>query len=212
MRIVAYCCVVFLCIFNSCYAEQVHVPLHQEETLNADRAGIDELWEFVKKITNSSNIPPPHIYFVSFNRTVAGKAWSDWQDTWKKNARMEDNPPWWMFDGFTYKGTNIIQLDPKLFLKKGDINFFLRSSRYEGNLDIAHEMLHYIFGIKGVPGFLEHCIMDAGGFHDAIATHIYGSLKYGMSLKGICENTPQILIKGGIEQALKAPLHNKYFK
>lgn len=212
MNVIAYCCIVFLCIFNNCYAERIHVPLHRGETLNANQAEIDELWEFAKKITNSTNIPPPRIYFVSFNRIKAGKAWSDWQDMWKKNMRMEDNPPWWMFDGFAYKGTNVIQLDPELFLKKGDINFFLPSSRYEGNLEVAHEMLHYIFGIKGVPGFLEHCIMDAGGFQNEIARHVFGSQKYQTSYKGICEKTPKNLIEGGIEQALHAPIHNKYFK
>lgn len=213
MKTVFCVCVhILILLFNVCHAEQTHVPLYETKTINVSQHEIDDLWKFVKEITETPDMPPPRIYFVSFNGSIAGEAWRAWQRKWVKGMRIQEDPLWWQFDGFSYKGTGVIQVNPHLFLQKSTPGSLLPFLRHDGNFVVAHEMLHYVFEIKGVPSFLEHCIMDAGGFQDAIVTHIYGAHEYGMSLRGICESTPQILIRGGIEQALKAPLHNKYFK
>jgi|SRR3989344_7756593 len=212
MRILLCLLLVFIPIHVANSTPKAIVKLHQAESLNVNQAEIDDVWQFVKKITHTDNITPPQIFFISFNPIVAGKLWTDWQERWKRRNGMKSNPSMNKFDGYAYWGTVVIQINPDLFRGKNGPLSVVASMRHDGNYVIGHEMLHYVFGLKGVPGFLEHCIMDIGKFEESLIKHIYGTTIGTSSYKGICEKIPIEYIQCGIEQVLGKSIDTTCYK
>lgn len=189
----------FICA-NS-YAQENSVRLHHTHTIQVNENKVNELWNYIKTITSSHKILPPHIYFISFNAIEAGSAWTQWQTQWVVINHVEENPPWWLYDGFYYKGTRVIQVSPELFIKKRTDAKFTYEIQYEGMIVIAHEMLHYIFDQKKVPSVIHHCVMDKGDFQKNVASFVYKKPIVDTPLTGICEKIPSELIKKGIDLA-----------
>ncbi|MGZ3692850.1 MAG: hypothetical protein ACXWQO_01280 [Bdellovibrionota bacterium] len=141
-----------------------------------------------KKYLADKEVKDPEIYFFPFDRAQESAEWVTWQNNWilenpaiwldwtqieGNNAPKEITKDWVQqnivklfpfpktFRAFHYDGTNRIQIsagttflpyyvnDP-YGMKVDNIGF--------GFYTAAHEMLHYTFEQRGIPGRLHHCI------------------------------------------------------
>lgn len=173
--------------------EYDHVVLNRAEHIDIHSKEIDELWRFVRHITNTQpDLPPPQIYFVTSDPARMDPEWSAWLNGWIKEVGFDGYPWGETYDASFYTGTTIIQVDPNLFLLD---RFFYedsrRKARNEAKEIIAHEMLHYIFENKGLfsSRYIHHCVMYKALYEQQIReyiertpiTHTASSLCQGIS-------------------------------
>ena len=133
-----------------------------------DKEIISDIWNFLKEKTQSKkDIPPPRIHFMTFNASLADKKWVLWQQKWLYNTLPGGrafNPS---FSGFYYLKTNIVQIDPARFSEAGN-----RNRLNSGYYLVAHEMLHYLFSVRGIPPYIHHCLMVRGEYGIAVGKYM----------------------------------------
>lgn len=190
-----------------------NVVFEHAQNLSITQGEVDELWNMVCDLTHTSKkLPPPQIYFETFNPLRMNPVWLAWQKGWMKEAKLDAYPWGDTYEGFFYTGTSVIQIDPSFFSRNTKNGRLDRENtdeqRKNGKEVIAHEMLHYVLEQKDIPAFLQHCIMDQGGYERAVMSFVYRKQVKTTSLEGICEKTPKKLIEQGIKQS-QAPLDTR---
>lgn len=127
-----------------------------------------QIWSFVKRLTEESNIQPPVIYFTAFNEENMNDLDMGWSKKWLiENGYFKDNEnyPLKGYGGWYYSGTNKIQIDPRVYYEELRGGF----PKGNGNYYLGHELIHYALDQKGISTENQHCYMFEKGYYNELA-------------------------------------------
>ena len=167
------------------FSQQAPISIHTDttvligkipEVILEHQKEVDDLVRFVGKL-GGINMTEIIIYFIGFGEeeSIGAEHLIEMQKIWieefaeKKGDRLSVNTR-----GFHYEWTNIIQINPLIFVNSFIADHLGRKTipAGAGFYVLGHEMMHVAFELKGIPGPLHHCLFITGGYAERLAQYV----------------------------------------